>query len=75
MRRDYAPGFTVKLMQKDLGLVQQEADRLHTSLPLVSLVRGLFSLLKEEGRQQEGTQSLFKVLERLSLAEKQKTLT
>lgn len=65
-QRDFAPGFMVKLQQKDLRLVLQEADRLQLALPATSLVHNLFNALESTGAGNEGTQALVKVLERLA---------
>jgi 3-hydroxyisobutyrate dehydrogenase len=65
-QRDFAPGFMVKLQQKDLRLVLHEADRLHLALPATSLVHNLFNALEAAGASDEGTQALVKVLERLA---------
>lgn len=65
LERDFAPGFMVKLQQKDLRLVLQEADRLKLSLPATSLVHHLFHALESRGGGDEGTQALVKVLEQL----------
>ncbi|MGE0682197.1 MAG: NAD(P)-dependent oxidoreductase [Candidatus Binatia bacterium] len=65
-QRDFAPGFMVKLQQKDLRLVLHEADRLHLALPATSLVHNLFNALEAAGAGDEGTQALVKVLERLA---------
>jgi 3-hydroxyisobutyrate dehydrogenase len=65
-QRDFAPGFMVKLQQKDLRLVLQEADRLHLALPATSLVHNLFNALETQGAGAEGTQALVKVLEQLA---------
>jgi 3-hydroxyisobutyrate dehydrogenase len=65
-QRDFTPGFMVKLQQKDLRLVLQEADRLHLALPATSLVHNLFNAVETMGASDEGTQALVKVLERLA---------
>jgi len=65
-QRDFAPGFMVKLQQKDLRLVLQEADRSHLALPATSLVHSLFNALETRGAGNEGTQALVKVLEQLA---------
>jgi 3-hydroxyisobutyrate dehydrogenase len=65
-QRDFAPGFMVKLQQKDLRLVLQEADRLQLALPATSLVHSLFNALEAAGAGNEGTQALVKVLEKLA---------
>ena len=71
-QRDFAPGFMVKLQQKDLRLVLQEADRLRLALPATSLVHSLFNALESMGAGNEGTQALVKVLERLAEVEVKK---
>lgn len=69
LQRDFAPGFMVKLQQKDLRLVLHEADRLHLALPATSLVHHLFHALEAAGANDEGTQALVKVFERLAEVE------
>ena len=66
LERDFAPGFMIKLQQKDLRLVLQEADRLKLSLPATSLVHQLFHALESQGAGDEGTQALVRVLEQLA---------
>lgn len=66
IERDFAPGFMVKLQQKDLRLVLQEAEHLQLALPATSLVHTLFQALETRGAGNEGTQALVKVLEGLA---------
>jgi 2-hydroxy-3-oxopropionate reductase len=63
---DFAPGFKVKLLQKDLKLVLASAHELKLALPNTSLVHQLYNSLESAGRGEEGTQALFSVLERLT---------
>lgn len=65
LARDYAPGFTVRLQQKDLRLALALAEELHLPLPGVSLVHNLFRSVEAESHADEGTQSLIKALEKL----------
>lgn len=65
-QRDFAPGFMVKLQQKDLRLVLQEADDMHLALPATTLVHSLLNALEATGASDEGTQALVKVLEKLA---------
>lgn len=65
-QRDFAPGFMIKLQQKDLRLVLYEADHLRLALPATSLVHHLFNALEASDSGNEGTQALVKVLERLA---------
>jgi len=66
IRGDYAPGFMVDLMQKDLHLVLDEAARGHTPLPGTALVSQLFQVIQAQGRGAEGTQSIVDALRRLA---------
>ncbi len=63
---DFAPGFKVKLLQKDLRLVLGTADDLDVSLPNTSLAHQLYNALDAAGEGNKGTQALIKVYERLS---------
>lgn len=64
--RDFAPAFMVKLQQKDLRLVLDAASQNHTSLPGTSIAHQLLAAVEAEGRGDDGTQSLFRVLENLA---------
>jgi 3-hydroxyisobutyrate dehydrogenase len=66
LARDFAPGFMIDLMQKDLRLVLEAAAAAPTSLPAASLVHELFRSAQAHGGGREGTQGLAKVLERLA---------
>lgn len=63
---DFAPGFMVELMQKDLRLVLEAADQSHTPLPGTALVHELFRMLEARGRGREGTQAIADVLRLLA---------
>ncbi|HZS09738.1 MAG TPA: NAD(P)-dependent oxidoreductase [Blastocatellia bacterium] len=64
--RDFAPAFMVRLQQKDLRLVMDAAGSGHTALPGAALVHQLLAAVEAEGRGNDGTQSLFRWLEKLS---------
>lgn len=66
IKRDFAPGFMVDLVQKDLRLVLEASDGAGVSLPATGLVHQLFTSAQAHGGGREGTQSLAKVVERLS---------
>jgi 3-hydroxyisobutyrate dehydrogenase len=68
LRGDYAPGFMVDLMQKDLHLVLDEAARGHTPLPGTALVSQLFQVIQAQGRGSDGTQSIVDAVARLAAA-------
>ena len=66
VNRDYAPGFMVDLMQKDLRLVLDAAFDTHTPLPGTALVSQLFQAIQAEGRGTDGTQALVDAIEKLA---------
>ena len=65
-RADYAPGFMVDLLQKDLGLVLEAGYQARVSLMGTSLVRQLMSAAQSMGDGREGTQVLARVLKTLA---------
>ena len=66
VRGDYAPGFMVDLMQKDLRLVLDAANETHTPLPGAALVSQLFQSIQAEGRGTDGTQALVDAIAKLA---------
>jgi 3-hydroxyisobutyrate dehydrogenase len=62
---DHAPGFKVKLLQKDLAIVLDAARRLGLPLTGTALVHQLFRSSEAHGEGDLGTQALIKVIERL----------
>lgn len=64
--RDFAPGFMIDLVQKDLRIILETAASVQTALPATSLVHQLFRSAQAYGSGREGTQAMAKVLERLS---------
>jgi 3-hydroxyisobutyrate dehydrogenase len=66
VREDFAPGFMVELMQKDLRLVQETAASSRTPLPGTALVQQLLRMLEAEGRGREGTQAIADAVRRLA---------
>jgi 2-hydroxy-3-oxopropionate reductase len=63
---DFDPGFMVDLMQKDLRLVLEAADRARASLPATSLVHQLFNAAQARDRGKDGTQALSRTVAELS---------
>ena len=63
---DFAPGFMVDLMQKDLRLVLDAGNSTHTPLPGAALVSQLFQSSQAEGRGKDGTQSLVDAIAKLT---------
>ena len=66
VERDWRPGFTIDLQQKDLRLVMEAADELGVPVVGTSLVFNLYRTLQAEGLGGEGNHALVKALERLS---------
>ena len=64
--RDWRPGFTIDLQQKDLRLVLEAADELGVPLPGVALVFQLYRALQTRGLGQEGNHALVKALEEMA---------
>ena len=66
IERDWEPGFTIDLQQKDLRLVLEAADDLGVPVPGVSLVFQLYRSLQAQGLGSEGNHALVKALEELA---------
>lgn len=66
IERDWRPGFTIDLQQKDLRLVLESADELAVPLPATSLVFQMYRALQRRGLGQEGNHALVKALEEMS---------
>jgi 3-hydroxyisobutyrate dehydrogenase len=66
VEHDFAPGFMVKLQQKDLRLVMQAASELGVSVPGAMLANQLFTAVEAEGGGSDGTQALVRALEKLA---------
>jgi 2-hydroxy-3-oxopropionate reductase len=66
IERDWRPGFTIDLQQKDLRLVLDAADELGVPLPGTSLVFQLYRALQSQGLGAEGNHALVKSLETMS---------
>ena len=64
--RDFTPGFTIDLQQKDLRLVLEVADEMGLPLPSTSQIFQLYRSLQEKGLGQEGNHALIQALEHLS---------
>lgn len=66
IKGDFAPGFMVKLQQKDLRLILEAARDMKLPLPTTSMVHQMYASLEAEGLGNEGTQALVKVYEKLA---------
>ncbi len=66
IERDWRPGFTIDLQQKDLRLVLEAADELGVPLPGTSLIFQLYRTLQAQGLGEQGNHLLIRALENLA---------
>lgn len=66
MKRDWRPGFTIDLQQKDLRLVLEAADEIGVPLPGTALIFQFYRTLQQQGLGSEGNHALVKALENLA---------
>jgi 3-hydroxyisobutyrate dehydrogenase len=64
--RDWRPGFTTDLQQKDLRLVLEAADELGVPAFGTSLAFNLYRTLQEQGLGSEGNHAMVKALEKMT---------
>jgi 3-hydroxyisobutyrate dehydrogenase len=66
MRRDWRPGFTIDLQQKDLRLVLDAADHFGAPCRARALIFQFYRTLQAQGLGSEGNHALVKALENLA---------
>ena len=66
LQRDWRPGFTIDLQQKDIRLVLDAADELGVPLPSTALIFQFYRTLQAQGLGSEGNHALVKALEHLA---------
>lgn len=66
IRRDWRPGFTIDLQEKDLRLVMDAADQFGVPLPATALIFQFYRTLQAQGLGSEGNHALVKALEHLA---------
>jgi 3-hydroxyisobutyrate dehydrogenase len=66
MADNFAPGFFVDHLVKDLGIALAEANRARLALPGLALANQLYVALQGQGRGHDGTQALVHALASLS---------
>lgn len=66
LARDWRPGFTIALQQKDLRLVLEAADQQGAPLPGAALIFQLYRTLEARGLEGDGNHALIKALEALA---------
>ena len=65
--RDFAPGFMIEHMAKDLGIAVAEAERMGLALPGLANARKLYDTLLKHGHGRDGTQALILAIEELAM--------
>jgi 3-hydroxyisobutyrate dehydrogenase len=66
VKGDFAPGFYIRHFVKDMGIALLEARRMKLSLAGLALANQFYTAAMAEGLETEGTQALYKVLDRLN---------
>jgi 3-hydroxyisobutyrate dehydrogenase len=66
LKRDWRPGFTIDLQQKDLRLILETADELGVPMPGSALTFQLYRSLQAKGLGGEGNHALVRALEDLA---------
>lgn len=66
LKDDFAPGFMVRLQQKDLRLIMESATAMNLPLFTTPLVHHLYRAVEGQGHGDEGTQAYVKALEALA---------
>jgi 3-hydroxyisobutyrate dehydrogenase len=66
IERDWRPGFTIDLQQKDLRLVLQAADQMGVPALATGIIYNLYRTLQAQGLGAEGNHALVKALEHLA---------
>ncbi|MGE6631167.1 NAD(P)-dependent oxidoreductase [Bacillus sp. NPDC077027] len=61
LKGDFEPGFYVKHFIKDMGIALEEAALMDEEMPGLALAKSLYEKLKEQGEENSGTQSLYKL--------------
>ncbi len=67
--REFDPGFTIDLQQKDLRLVLEAADQLGIPVLATSLIFNLYRTLQQQGLGGDGNHALVKALEKMTTIE------
>ncbi len=66
LARDWRPGFTIDLQQKDVRLALEQGEAMGVPLLATGLIHELYATLQHAGLGGEGNHALIKALERLA---------
>jgi 3-hydroxyisobutyrate dehydrogenase len=64
LQEDFAPGFSIRLQQKDMKLLKEWISELGGDFPAANLVYSLFTKALEMGLEDQGNQGLINIWER-----------
>jgi 3-hydroxyisobutyrate dehydrogenase-like beta-hydroxyacid dehydrogenase len=65
-RNDFTPSFTLKMIRKDLALIQDEVIRKKISLPVTSTVLALYTAAMNEGLSESDYSSIAVILQKIN---------
>ena len=66
VKGNFAPGFTIRHIIKDMGIALLEARKMKLSLPGLALANQFYTAAMAEGLEAEGTHALYKVFDRMN---------
>jgi 3-hydroxyisobutyrate dehydrogenase len=66
LKGDFAPGFFIRHIVKDMGIALAEARRMKLALPGLALANQFYMAAVAEGLEADGTQGLYKVFDRMN---------
>ncbi|MDT8716776.1 NAD(P)-dependent oxidoreductase [Clostridium sp. 19966] len=64
LKGDYEPGFYIKHFVKDMSIALEEAEAMNLNMPSLTLAKQLYDILIKQGKENLGTQALFKLYEK-----------
>jgi len=67
IERDYRPGFFLRLMRKDLRLINEAATELGLAMPGLTLAISMFNAAAALGHDEDGTQALADAVDKVSI--------
>ncbi|MCE9615188.1 MAG: NAD(P)-dependent oxidoreductase [Lentisphaerae bacterium] len=66
VRGDFAPGFSIQLLVKDMGIALAEAERRRLTLPGLALANRFYQEAMAQGLADQGTQALYRVVAKMN---------
>jgi 3-hydroxyisobutyrate dehydrogenase-like beta-hydroxyacid dehydrogenase len=66
VKDDFSPTFSLKHMQKDLGLLIRTADELNVPLPVSGVIYQLFTASKAQGDAEKDSSAIYRLFANLA---------